>query len=95
MTSFEAELLARTRHCQLWTFDQTTSTLPRGPSIGARTGLDSFYAPSDASDYSEDLECWTLATRFSGLTSDRTAPDSTRVANVTSCTCGTASSRSC
>jgi|SRR6267142_3142707 len=58
--SFEAELLARTRHCQLWIFDHTTSNLPHGLSAGAtlRTGLDSFYAPSDASDYDEDLDYW-------------------------------------
>ena len=58
--SFEAELLARTRHCQLWIFDHTMSALPRGLSAGAtlRTGLDSFYPPLDASDYDGYLDYW-------------------------------------
>jgi hypothetical protein len=58
--SFEAEMLARTRHCQLWIFDHTTFALPRGLSAGAtlQTGFDSFYAPLDTSDYDKDLDYW-------------------------------------
>jgi len=58
--SFEAELLARTRHCQLFLFDHTASALPRGLSTSAtlRAGLDSFYGPLDASNYNEDLDYW-------------------------------------
>jgi len=58
--SFEAELLARTRHCQLWIYDHTTFALPRGLSAGAtlQTGFDSFYAPLDTSDYDKDLDYW-------------------------------------
>ena len=58
--SFEAELLARTRHCQLFLFDHTASALPRGLSTSAtlRAGLDSFYRPLDASNDDEDLDYW-------------------------------------
>jgi hypothetical protein len=58
--SFEAELLARTRHCQLFVFDHTAWGLPRGLSAGAtlRTGLDSFYAELDAPNYDEDVDYW-------------------------------------
>jgi hypothetical protein len=58
--SFEAELLARTRHCQLWIFDHSTFALPRRLSAGAtlQTGFDSFYAPLDTSDYDKDLDYW-------------------------------------
>lgn len=58
--SFEAELLARTRHCQLFLFDHTASALPRGLSTSATlpAGLDSFYGPLDVSNYDEDLDYW-------------------------------------
>lgn len=58
--SFEAELLARTRHCQLFLFDYTASALPRGLSTGAtlRVGLDSFYGPLDATNHDEALDYW-------------------------------------
>jgi hypothetical protein len=58
--SFEAELLARTRHCQLFVFDHTASSLPRGLSADAtlRAGLDPFYSSLDPSSYAEDLDYW-------------------------------------
>ncbi len=58
--SFEAELLARTRHCQLFIFDHTASALPRGLSthttLPAR--FDEFYAPLDTLSYDDKLDYW-------------------------------------
>jgi hypothetical protein len=58
--SFEAELLARTRHCQLFIFDHTSSSLPRGLSTHATspTRFDEFYAPLDALNYDDKLDYW-------------------------------------
>jgi len=58
--SFEAELLARTRHCQVFIFDHTASALPRGLSahVTLPAGLYDFYAPSDASDNDGELDFW-------------------------------------
>ncbi|KAH9957261.1 methyltransferase domain-containing protein [Lactifluus volemus] len=49
--SFEAELLARTRHCQLFLFDHTTSSLPSALSspTSLPSALGEFYASLDAS----------------------------------------------
>jgi len=54
--SFEAELLARTRHCQLYVFDHTAWTLPRAlttPSTLPPT-LSEFYSAWDASSPESD-----------------------------------------
>lgn len=58
--SFEAELLARTRHCQLFIFDYTASSLPRGLSIHATSParFDEFYAPLDTLKYDDKLDYW-------------------------------------
>ncbi|KAF8466812.1 methyltransferase domain-containing protein [Russula ochroleuca] len=58
--SFEAELLARTRHCQLFIFDHTASALPRGLSTHATSsaGFDEFYAPLDTLNYDNKLDYW-------------------------------------
>ena len=58
--SFEAELLARTRHCQLFIFDHTASSLPRGLSTHATSParFDEFYAPLDTLNYDDKLDYW-------------------------------------
>ncbi|KAN0102407.1 Methyltransferase domain containing protein [Russula decolorans] len=58
--SFESELLARTRHCQLFIFDYTASSLPRGLSIHAISParFDEFYAPLDTLNYDDKLDYW-------------------------------------
>jgi len=58
--SFEAELLARTRHCQLFIFDHTASALPRGLSTHATSPVkfDEFYAPLDTLNYDDKLDYW-------------------------------------
>lgn len=58
--SFEAELLARTRHCQLFVFDHTASALPRGLSTHTTSpvGFDEFYAPLDTLNYENKLDYW-------------------------------------
>jgi len=58
--SFEAELLARTRHCQLFIFDHTSSSLPRGLPTHATSParFDEFYAPLDALNYDDKLDYW-------------------------------------
>ena len=57
--SFEAELLARTRHCQLFIFDHTASALPRRLStpVTSPAGFHEFYAPLDALNY-DNLDYW-------------------------------------
>lgn len=49
--SFEAELIARTRHCNLFVFDHTAPSLPRALSAPASlpTALGEFYAAWDGS----------------------------------------------
>jgi hypothetical protein len=58
--SFEAELLARTRHCQLFLFDHTTSSLPSALSspTSLPSALGEFYASLDASSHNEELDYW-------------------------------------
>ena len=58
--SFEAELLARTRHCQLFIFDHTSSSLPHGLSTHATlpAQFDEFYAPIDTLNYDDQLDYW-------------------------------------
>jgi hypothetical protein len=58
--SFEAELLARTRHCQLFIFDHTASSLPRGLSTHATSParFEEFYAPLDTLNYDDKLDYW-------------------------------------
>ena len=58
--SFEAEVLARTRHCQLFIFDHTASSLPRGLSTHATlpARFDEFYAPLDTLNYDDKLDYW-------------------------------------
>jgi hypothetical protein len=54
--SFEAELLARTRHCQLFVFDHTGRSLPRALSTPASLAptLGEFYSAWDASSPESD-----------------------------------------
>src|SRR5712672_1853991 len=58
--SFEAELLARTRHCQVFIFDHTASALPQGLSshVTLPAGLYEFYAPLDALDNDGEFDFW-------------------------------------
>lgn len=58
--SFEAELLARTRHCQLFIFDHTASSLPSALSSPASlpSALGDFYAQWDASNHNDELDYW-------------------------------------
>lgn len=58
--SFEAELLARTRHCQLYVFDPTASSLPRSlTSPGSlSTTLSDFYSAWDVSSSDNERDYW-------------------------------------
>jgi hypothetical protein len=58
--SFEAELLARTRHCELFIFDHATSSLPSALSAPASlsSALGEFYAPWDALNHNDELDYW-------------------------------------
>ena len=58
--SFEAELLARTRHCQLYVFDPTASSLPRSLSSPASlsTALSDFYSAWDVSSSDNERDYW-------------------------------------
>ncbi|KAI9430441.1 methyltransferase domain-containing protein [Lactarius indigo] len=58
--SFEAELLARTRHCQLFVFDHTASSLPRALSSPASlpTALSEFYSAWDVSSPENEHDYW-------------------------------------
>ncbi|KAN0141570.1 Methyltransferase domain containing protein [Lactarius tabidus] len=57
--SFEAELLARTRHCQLFVFDHTASSLPRSLTTPASLpiALGEFYS-ADVSTSENDHDYW-------------------------------------
>lgn len=58
--SFEAELLARTRHCQLFVFDHTASSLPRSLTTPASLpiALSEFYSASDVSTSDNERDYW-------------------------------------
>jgi hypothetical protein len=58
--SFEAELLARTRHCQLFLFDHTASSLPRALSTPASLPIafGEFYSARDVSSSVNEHDYW-------------------------------------
>ncbi|KAH9014493.1 methyltransferase domain-containing protein [Lactarius pseudohatsudake] len=58
--SFEAEVLARTRHCQLFVFDHTASSLPRALSAPASlpTTLGEFYSAWDVPSPENEHDYW-------------------------------------
>ena len=58
--SFEAELLARTRYCQLFVFDHTASSLPRALSSPASlpTAFSEFYSTWDVSSSESEHDYW-------------------------------------
>ena len=58
--SFEAELLARTRHCQLFVFDHTASSLPRALTTPSSLpiALGEFYSAASASDMDDEHDYW-------------------------------------
>ncbi|KAH9061855.1 methyltransferase domain-containing protein [Lactarius vividus] len=58
--SFEAELLARTRHCQLFVFDHPASSLPRALSAPSSlpTALGEFYSAWDVSSPENERDYW-------------------------------------